>query len=96
MNGMFEGQEPRNFLLEIKEHGALGYYIWEVVQPKSWAHYWIDEAGTDAWDYADPCRAWDLATQVYDHRVNSLLIHRAEMYDAYRNKIQSLYPGQDK
>ncbi|MDX1284499.1 MAG: DUF1593 domain-containing protein [Draconibacterium sp.] len=38
-NGMFEGQEPRDFLLEIKEYGALGYNIWEVVQPKSWAHY---------------------------------------------------------
>ena len=131
-NGMFEGQEPRDFLLEIKDHGALGYYIWEVVQPKSWAHYfragdtptllylleginhddpsqstwggkftqpfpaerpnyWIDDAGSDSWDYADPCNSWDLAQQVYEHRVNSLLHHRAEMYDAYRQKMKSIY-----
>jgi hypothetical protein len=132
-NGMFEGQEPRDLLLEIKEHGALGYYIWEVVQPKSWAHYfragdtptllylledmdhddpsqftwggrflqpfpeerpqyWIDAAGTNAWDYADPCSSWDLAGQVYKHRVQSLMQNRPGMYDSYRLKLQSLYP----
>jgi len=38
-NGMFEGKEPRNFLMEIKTYGNLGYYIWDVVQSHSWAHY---------------------------------------------------------
>jgi len=38
-NGMFEGQTPADFLLEIKTYGKLGYYIWEVVQSHSWAHY---------------------------------------------------------
>jgi hypothetical protein len=131
-NGMFVGTEPGEFLLEIKEHGALGYYIWEVVQSHSWAHYfrvgdtptvlylledfdrddpslftwggeftrpfpeerphyWIDEAGTAGWDYADPCNSWDLAPEVYKYRVNSLVRHRAQMYDAYREKMQSLY-----
>ena len=38
-NGMFGGQEPADFLLEIKEYGHLGYHIWKVVQSHSWAHY---------------------------------------------------------
>jgi hypothetical protein len=38
-NGMFEGQAPRDFLAEIKEYGALGYHIWDVVQPFGWANY---------------------------------------------------------
>ena len=37
-NGMFEGREPRDFLLEIKGHGNLGHHIWDVVQPKSFVH----------------------------------------------------------
>ena len=36
---MFEGKEPEDFLMEIKEFGALGYNIWEVVQSHKWAHY---------------------------------------------------------
>ena len=59
--------------------------------PAERPHYWIDEAGTTAWDYADPCKSWDLAGQVYAHRVNSLLEHRAEMYESYRKKMQTLY-----
>jgi hypothetical protein len=38
-NGMFEGESPGKFLLEIKTYGQLGYYMWDVVQSKSWAHY---------------------------------------------------------
>lgn len=38
-NGMFEGNEPRDFLQEIKKYGALGYHIWETVQNYNWAHY---------------------------------------------------------
>ena len=38
-NGMFMGPQPREFLKEIKNNGNLGYFIWEVVQPHSWAHY---------------------------------------------------------
>ena len=38
-NGMFEGKEPGEFLLEIKEFGALGFYIWDCVQNWKWAHY---------------------------------------------------------
>jgi hypothetical protein len=129
---MFVGQEPRDFLLEIREHGALGHYIWEVVQSHDWAHYfrvgdtptllylledidrddpsqftwggkflrpypedrphyWIDDAGHADWDYADPCHSWDLAGEVYQHRVQSLLKNRAGMYDAYRQKMNALY-----
>ncbi len=131
-NGMFEGEEPREFLLEIKEYGHLGHYIWEVVQSKSWAHYfragdtptllylleemnhddpsqftwggkfirpfpetrpnyWIDDAGIKEWNYADPCDTWDLAFQVYQNRLRSLLDHRPSMYDAYRKKMEMLY-----
>lgn len=38
-NGMFEGEAPRSFLMEIKEYGTLGHYIWACVQPWEWAHY---------------------------------------------------------
>lgn len=38
-NGMFEGREPADFLLEIKEFGNLGHYIWSEVQAYNWAHY---------------------------------------------------------
>ena len=38
-NGIFEGQAPGDFLLEIKTYGKLGYYIWDVVQSHNWAHY---------------------------------------------------------
>lgn len=38
-NGMFEGEEPAQLLLEIKDFGALGFNIWQVVQSKNWAHY---------------------------------------------------------
>ena len=38
-NGMFGGSEPKEFLLEIKNFGALGHHIWEVVQSHNWAHY---------------------------------------------------------
>ncbi|MBT30236.1 MAG: hypothetical protein CMO01_11300 [Thalassobius sp.] len=38
-NGMFEGEQPRKFLDEIKQNGNLGYHIWEVVQEQEWAHY---------------------------------------------------------
>lgn len=132
-NGMFEGQEPRDFLLEIKEYGALGNYIWEEVQPFEWAHYfragdtptllyllepeldidhpedgswagkfikpfpierpnyWIDEAGTSDWNYANPEESWDRAQEVYQHRVTNLIQQRNNWYGAYRKKMKELY-----
>ncbi len=131
-NGMFEGQEPSDFLLEIKNFGELGHYIWEVVQSHSWAHYfragdtptllylleeidhddpysftwggtfsrpfpgkrphyWIDDAGNEAWNYTDPCDSWDLAGQVYEYRVEGLRTHRPSMYDDFRNKMKQVY-----
>ncbi len=132
-NGMFEGQAPRDFLTEIKEYGALGYYIWDVVQPFDWAHYfragdtptllyllepgididnpatgswagkfvnpypnerpnyWIDDAGTDNWDYAHPENTWDKTKLVYNNRVNNLLESRDKWYDAYRKKMKEIY-----
>jgi len=38
-NGMFEGEEPGELLEELKDYGALGHYIWNVVQAHEWAHY---------------------------------------------------------
>lgn len=132
-NGMFEGQAPRDFLGEVKEYGALGYYIWDVVQAFDWAHYfragdtptllyllepgididnpatgswagkfvrpypqshpnyWIDDAGTADWNYAQPEETWSQATEVYQNRVNNLLQSRDAMYDAYRQKMKELY-----
>ncbi|MDC0584182.1 DUF1593 domain-containing protein [Bacteroidales bacterium] len=131
-NGMFEGQQPRDLLQEIKTFGNLGYYIWEVVQTHSWAHYfragdtpsllylleaidhnqpsqstwggkfirpfpnekpnyWTDDAGTDDWDYANPCSSWNIANTVFNNRINTLLDNREEMYDAFRKKLKALY-----
>lgn len=134
-NGMFEGKEPRDFLMEIKTHGNLGYYIGDVVQSHKWAHYfragdtptllyllqdidhddpaqftwggrfirpfpekrpnyWIDDAGTEKWNYEDPCETWELAQEVYHNRVQALVENRNSMYAAYRDKMVQLYKKQ--
>ena len=132
-NGMFVGEEPGKLLLEIKNYGELGYFIWEEVQAKEWAHYfragdtptvlyflepgadiddptthtwagtfvrpfpetrpnyWIDDAGNSDWNYADPSQSWELFQEVYDHRVNTFVSHRAEMHEAFREKMRNVY-----
>jgi len=37
--GMFWGDEPGALLDRLKDYGALGHHIWDVVQPYDWAHY---------------------------------------------------------
>ncbi len=59
--------------------------------PEKRPNYWIDDAGNEGWNYKDPSQSWQLATSVYEHRVRTFVEARTEMYEAYRNKMKTLY-----
>ena len=59
--------------------------------PKERPNYWIDDAGTEDWNYEDPSQTWDIIQDVYAHRVNTFVSTRKEVYDDFRKKLQVLY-----
>ena len=60
--------------------------------PDSRPDYWTGVDGGHEWSYADPCETWENAEAVYEARVETLLEQRGEMYDAWLEKLDAVYP----
>ncbi len=59
--------------------------------PETRPNYWTGVDGGRQWDYGDPCSTWENAEAVYDARINTLLEHRPELYEALLDKLDGLY-----
>jgi len=59
--------------------------------PEERPNYWIDDAGIEDWNYANPENTWNNFNQVYQNRLEGLMLKRAEWYEDYRQKMKELY-----
>ncbi len=54
-------------------------------------NYYTDDHGDIEWNYQDPCGTWSNLEKMYAYNKQTLLVERAEMYQALLNKLDLLY-----
>lgn len=59
--------------------------------PQDRPHYFTDDNGAIAWDYADPCSSWDQVKAMYRYNKLTLEKERPAMYKALLEKMEKIY-----
>ena len=59
--------------------------------PEARPHYYTDDNGDIAWDYAEPCNTWENLEVMYAYNKSTLVAERQGMYDALLEKLNRVY-----